>query len=281
MRYVPIADVRDPRVEDFRLDAPDRLRARGLFVAEGRLVVRRLLADPRHRIRSLLLTPTALHALEAIDALGVHGALPVYVAERRCLSAIAGFDIHRGCLALVERPEPLTVDRTVTLLPQDSTLIVLEQVGNPDNLGGIFRNASAFGADGVILSPGCGDPLYRKAIRVSMGAVLYVPFAIDSQWPSSLAALRDAGFTVIGLTPSPGAVDLDDFLRHAGTTPARAALLFGSEGDGLSPAALAGADHLVRIAMTPGTDSLNLATATGIALHRLRRPPGVHGTSLP
>ncbi len=270
---ISIGEADDPRIAEFRLlAAPDELRRHGLFVAEGRLVVRRLLLDSPYRARSLLLTPTAWQALRDVHASRVP-ALPVYVADHRCLSAVAGFDIHRGCLALGDRPAPRSLDQVLARAPSDARVVVLEQVGNPDNLGGVFRNAAAFGVSAVALSPGCGDPLYRKAIRVSMGAALHVPFATIPNWPNGLHTLRAAGFTLIGLTASRDAGDLVDLKRA--TLRARTALLLGSEGAGLSPAVRAMADQLARIGMAPGPDSLNLATAAGVALHHVwRHRPG-------
>ena len=147
-------------------------------------------------------------------------------------------------------------------------LVVLEGIANPDNMGGIFRNAAAFGAAGVVIGPGCCDPLYRKAIRVSMGAALTVPFAeAGPEWPRGVEELRQAGFRVLALTPAAGAVDVAAAAAAAG---GRVALLAGSEGEGLTEAAMALSDLRVRIPLAPGTDSLNVATAVGIALHRFR-----------
>ncbi len=148
-----------------------------------------------------------------------------------------------------------------------------ERVGNADNMGALFRNALAFGAGGILLSPGCCDPLYRKSIRVSMGAALRLPFAVDDRWPGGLRRLREADVRVLALTPNPPALDLDDALSvsPSGTT---VALLVGHEGDGLSDDAMLAADARVRIALSPGVDSLNVATAAGIALHACRRRLG-------
>lgn len=242
----------DPRLADYRdLRDPDALAARGLFAAEGQLVVRQLL-ESRFRTRSILTSEAALTALRP----QLTDAVEVYVASRDLVEHVIGYAFHQGCVAFGERGPEAMLPATAPLL------VALDQVSNPDNVGGIFRNALAFGADGVLLSPGCADPLYRKAIRVSLGATLTVPFARADDWPARLRALGDAGHTIVALTPSAGAVPLDAF-----AWPARPVLVVGAEGPGLGAASRAAADVAVRIAMVPGVDSLNAATATGIALH--------------
>lgn len=254
----------DPRVVDYRDIAEHELvRSRGLFVAEGRLVVGRLIEDRRHTLRSVLVNEAAYRALEATLA-AVH--VPIYVCETPDLLRITGHDIHRGCLALVERPAALTVGAILESLGPTTTLIILEGVTNADNVGGVFRNAAAFGADGVLLDPACCDPLYRKAIRTSMAAVLRVPFARVDAWPYGLGELRDLGFEIAALTPREPALTIDAF---AASRTSRVALLVGTEGEGLTRAAEAAADCHVRIPIAPDVDSLNLAVAVGIALPRL------------
>src|SRR3989442_2655187 len=199
MRVEPVETLDDPRVTDYR-DLPDaaRRRERGIFVAEGRLVVRRLLAS-RFPARSVLATASALEGLR--DLLEPFGdRLPIYLARATTLRAVVGVDFHRGCLAVGERRVEPAMDG---LLAASRTLVLLEGISNPDNVGGVFRNAMAFGADAVVLSPGCGDPLYRKALRASMGAALLTPFAHLPDWPAGLGRLRAAGFTLIALTPHP------------------------------------------------------------------------------
>lgn len=259
---IPIASLDDERVAEYRLvTTPAALARAGLFVAEGRFVVARLLAGRRHHVRSLLVTPTAIAALhrEGIET----GAVPVWVAEPPVMNAIVGFDIHRGCLALAERPRALSFARSS--LTHAARLLVLEGVNNPDNVGGLFRSAAAFGADGVVLGPGCGDPLYRKAIRTSMAATLQVPYAVADDWPGTLTAMRDAGVRVLALTPSQSATPLDDL----GAAGPRVALLLGAEGEGLSDAAVAAADESVRIPIAAAVDSLNVTVAGSIAMQRL------------
>jgi tRNA G18 (ribose-2'-O)-methylase SpoU len=233
-------------------------------VAEGRLVVQRLIDDGRYAIRSILVSRAALTALQPeVDRLDP--AVCVYVVPLEHFLDITGFNIHRGCLALVERPAPVAPQHLV----QGATLIVvLEEVANADNVGGIFRNAAAFCADAVLLSPGCCDPLYRKAIRTSMAAALRVPFARLTDWPADLRMLDRAGIEAVALTPDASAVPLEDF---AAAAPRRLALLLGAEGQGLSGPALSAARHQVRIPIHSDVDSLNVAVAAGIALSRLSR----------
>ena len=161
----------DRRIADYRLLAdPSALKHAGLFVAEGRLVVRRLLGLPRFAVRSVLVTPPARAALDDVLRPGI----TTYVVEQRVMNAITGFNMHRGCLALAERPQEASLSSG--MLESANRVLVLEGVNNPDNIGGLFRSAAAFGVDLVVLGPDCGDPLYRKAIRTSMAAALQVPF---------------------------------------------------------------------------------------------------------
>jgi len=256
----------DPRLAAYRsLRDGELLRSRGLFVAEGRIIVRRVVADGRYRVQSLLVSDAALRDLEATVAAQV-SEVPIFVCNAGELAEIAGYDVHRGCLALVERPPETLID---DLLASARTLVVLEGVSNADNVGGVFRNAAAFGAGGVLLSPACCDPLYRKAIRTSMSATLTVPFARAGagEWPGVLTRVRGAGFTLVALTPREPSEALEAFAARP--RPARIALIVGAEGDGLSPAVEAAADYRVRIPIADGIDSLNLAVAAGIALHAL------------
>jgi tRNA G18 (ribose-2'-O)-methylase SpoU len=254
------------RADDPRLAGYRDLRHRtpgDTFVAEGRLLVRRLLAASRFRVRSVLATPAALTGL--LDALSGAGApLPVHVAPAAVIDRTIGFAFHRGCLALGERCPTAALEPLVAPAGR-RILVVLDDVTDPDNVGAIFRNAAAFGAAGVLLSPGSGDPLYRKALRVSMGGALAVPFARAADWSAALARLRAAGFTRVALTPG-GGQDL-----AALAVPGRVALVLGAEGRGLGPAARAAGDVEATIPMAAGADSLNVATAAGIALYLLAR----------
>src|SRR5262245_57983757 len=260
----------DQRVADYRhIAEADLVKSRGLFVAEGRLVVKRLI-DDGHRFRSVLVNDTAYRSLEAALS-GLAHDVPVYICETTDFFEITGYNIHRGCLALVERPiARLSGDllAEVTQTRKSRTIVViLEGVANADNVGGVFRNAAAFSSDAVLLSPTSCDPLYRKAIRTSMAATLRVPFARIEKWPDDLGQLRDHGFTIAALTPHEPSVPLGDFATAQLST--RLALLVGTEGPGLTAEAEAAADVRVRIPIAPQVDSLNVAVAVGIALHRL------------
>lgn len=261
----------DPRVRDYRATTdPEALRERGLFVAEGRLVVRRLLEARRfagthpeeapYAVRSVLVTQAALSDLGTV--LDARPTVAVYLIDQEAMNATVGFNIHRGCLALAERPAPTVFDaQDVSGL---SRVLVVEGVSNPDNIGGLFRNAAALGVELVLLGPGCGDPLYRKAIRTSMGSTLLVRFTEAAPWPGAIATLKRAGFQILGLTPAADATPLP----HITPMP-RAAVILGSEGDGLSDRALAECDVRVRIPMRTLIDSLNVATAAAVALYHL------------
>ena len=243
----------DPRISDYtHIGEPAWLRQHGLFVAESRQVVSRLIASGAYRIRSILLTPPALAAMGEILA-----AAPTYVADQAVLNDVTGFTFHRGCLAIVERPAPGALS-----LAGMACLLVMERIGNPDNVGGLFRTGAAFGVDAILLSPGCADPFYRKAIRTSMGAVLSLPSEVVEPWPGGLERLKDEGFRVVALTPRAEAIPLNTVRLEA----ERVALLVGAEGPGLSDDALAAADLLVRIPMASGVDSLNVTVAAGVAL---------------
>ena len=240
------------------------LRRRGLFVAEGRLVVERLLdaAGRGYRVTSMLLNDASFASLE--HRLSQLPDVPVFVCSSDELASIAGFNFHRGCLALAERPGD---GDPAAIVKDQEIVLILEAVADADNVGSAFRNAAAFGAGAVLLSPGCCDPLYRKAIRTSMGSVLRLPYARLHNWPDDLQALKDGGFTLVALTPHADATELAAMPRRGPRQ--KIALLVGSEGPGLTAEAEALADVCVRIPMRPAVDSLNLATATGIALYHL------------
>jgi len=266
MAQIRIDDPRDARLDEYRtIGEAELVRRRGLFVAEGRFVVRRLLEDPRYRVRSVLVSPSAYEQLA--DSLApLVERIPVYVCGLRDFGALTGYNIHRGCLALAERPFDESYTEVAAGAPR---VVVLEAAANPDNVGGVFRNAAAFGVDAILLSPTCCDPLYRKAIRTSMAATLRVRFARVEPWPDGLKELRRLGYNLAAFTPDPEARSLRSFAMNR--LPERLALLFGSEGSGLTSAALALADVRVRIPVRPDVDSLNLAVAAGIALSWLTR----------
>jgi len=253
----------DPELEAYRtVGDPAALERAGLFVAEGRLVVERLLQDGRFRIHSVAVTPAAASALGPL--LEARPDVPVHVCEPTLLQTITGFDFHRGCLALAWRDAPAT---PVEAMVRATRLLALEGVGNPDNIGGLFRTALAFGVEGVLLDSSCGDPLYRKAIRTSMAATLRVPFVRIAEWPHGLDRFRRNGFRVLALTPHRDAAALEE-LRV--TTDEPIVLAAGSEGAGLSSGLLDYADVRVRIPMDVRADSLNVVVAAAIALHALR-----------
>lgn len=279
-----VGDVDDCRLGDFRdlttADRrPDRPGGRGLVLAEGTIVVRRLLGSP-FPVRALLgvrrKLDELLPALSAVD-------VPVYVATADLMASVVGFHLNRGVLASADRAgqPPLA-----QLLASARVVAVLEGINDHENLGSIFRNAAALGVDAVLLGPSCADPLYRRSVRVSMGHVLRVPFAILPGWPDGLDLLRQHGFRLVALTPGRDAVALHraDFSRAdfsgAGSNGAglngaaagtgRVALLLGAEGPGLSAQALAAADQTVTIPMADGVDSLNVATAAAIAFYAVR-----------
>jgi tRNA G18 (ribose-2'-O)-methylase SpoU len=265
MPIVRLTSLEDPRVADYRgVRDPELLADRGLFVAEGRLVVRRLLQRSPYPVRSVLLSETALAALRQTNEDFPPPDIPVYVVRTSDFAALSGVHIHRGCLALGVRPSPPVMG---DLLRTARLVLVLESVANADNVGGLFRNAEAFGVDSVLLDPRTCDPLYRKAIRTSAGASLTVPFTRIAPWPAALVLLRSEGFTCVALSPGRDAVPLDTFAARP--LPARLAILVGSEGIGLTPEARSLVEEAVRIPMVPGIDSLNVAVAAGIALSRL------------
>jgi tRNA G18 (ribose-2'-O)-methylase SpoU len=280
---VPIIRTDDPadlRLADYRGVSDADLAARqGIFIAEGRLVVRRLLASSIFVTRSVLVTEPAFASLA--DTLARRPGVPVLLVRQEVMNAIAGFDIHRGCLAIGERPVHARWQDVATQLPTpksqlptpdsqlSNVIVVLERVANPDNVGGVFRSAAAFGAGAVLLDPFTVDPLYRKAIRTSMGAALQVPFARAEPWPGALTELRQLGFAVVAMTPAPAAPPLRQSIDAVTGRPIAIAL--GHEGEGLTAEALAACELQARIPMSREVDSLNVATAAAIALYEFRR----------
>ena len=272
MPVIAVDDPADPRLAPYRaVRDRDLVRQDGLFVAEGEVVVRVLLSAPsRFRAESLLLADTEAGRALAGEA---GPSCPVYLATREVMDAIVGFPIHRGILAVARRGSLASLE--ILLPPAGRALVlVLCGIANHDNVGGAFRNAAAFGADAVVLDGASCDPLYRKAIRVSVGASLIVPFSRGGSPEVLLDGLARAGFGIVALSP-----DGSDLLETE-AWPDRVALVVGSEGKGL-PEAILSRWRSVRIAMRPGFDSLNVATASGIALHAARRaldrPAGRHG----
>jgi tRNA G18 (ribose-2'-O)-methylase SpoU len=193
--------------------------------------------------------------------------VPVYFAQRGVIEAMTGFHLHRGALASMQRP--LLVAPEV-LLQNASRVVVLEDIVDHSNVGAVFRSAAALGVDAVLITPRCADPLYRRAVRVSMGTVFQVPWTRIDTWPGGLRVLQDNGFTVAAFALGDGAISLDDLVADQ---PDRLAMIFGPEGDGLSRRAIRGADLVVRIPMAGGVDSLNMAAASAVAIWALRPPP--------
>ncbi|HSF26562.1 MAG TPA: RNA methyltransferase [Actinomycetes bacterium] len=261
---IAVDDAADPRLHEYLglTDAALRTRrepAEGMFVAESEKVIRRAVAAG-YPVRSLLTAPRWVAPLaDLLDPLDV----PVYVAGPEVLAAVTGFTVHRGALAVMARkplPDPHELVRDARLV------VVLEGVVDHTNVGAAFRSVAGLGADAVLVSPRCADPLYRRSVRVSMGTVLQVPWTRLAPWPAGLDDLRIAGFDVVGLALAEDALDLASYAAQA---PQRVALVLGTEGDGLSHRTLARCDHTVRIPMAHGVDSLNVAAAAAVAVHAL------------
>jgi len=262
-----LTSIADPRLEDYRIVRdPELVRKSACFVAEGRLVVKTLLTDSPLRACSVLCDETARTWLEREVGSALGEGVPVYVVPDS-LTSLAGWNFHQGCLALGERPAPRSVTDLVAGRPR--LLVALDRVSNPDNVGAIFRTAAAFGAGGIFLAPGCASPLYRKALRTSMGAALRLPFSHGPAWRAGLETLVAAGHTLLALTPEEDADSLEDVLQML-PPEAKRVLVLGAEGDGIGPDTRDLAALRVAIPLTGGIDSLNVAAATAVALYRLR-----------
>jgi tRNA G18 (ribose-2'-O)-methylase SpoU len=260
-RPVRITDPADPRVADYlQVRERDLVGREGRFVAEGVVVLEKLIAAGRHPLRSVLVAEKRLESLAALLA-AVEPDVPVYAAEQAVMDAVVGFPIHRGVLAVGERAEP-SAAALLDGLSKQALVVGLQGIANHDNMGGLFRNAAAFGAAAVLIGSDCCDPLYRKAIRVSVGAALTVPFARLAPGEDLVDLVASRGFEVTALSPTG-----ERTLAELSATPRQAAL-FGAEGPGL-PAELMARCRTVRIPMAAGFDSLNVATTSGIVLHRL------------
>ena len=259
---LPIDDPEDPRIAAYRdIRERDLVGREGLFVAEGEVVLRVLSRSPLVEPVSVLLAQKRVAGLAEITQ-ALPPEVPVYAAGQAVMDRIVGFPIHRGILAVGRRRVVPTAQALLAGLPARATVLVLCGIGNHDNMGGLFRNAAAFGVDAVLLDPDCCDPLYRKAIRVSVGATLLIPFAQLGRDEDLVGLLEAAGLTALALSPR-GETRLVDLAR-----PPRAALLLGAEGPGLAEAVMARA-RTVSIPMAAGFDSLNVATTAGIVLHHL------------
>lgn len=267
---IDIVDPADSRVDDFRdlnsVDRrPDLPTGKGLVIAEGVLVAQRMLAS---RFRPHAFLGTQRRLIELGDDLADAGA-PYYRASAEVMAEVVGFHLNRGVLGAARRPRELTVSDVTR---DARTVAVLEGVNDHENLGSIFRNAAGLGVDGVIFGIGCADPLYRRAVRVSMGHALLVPFAKAPQWPLDLNELRESGFRLLAMTPSPAAQILADAMD--GLADQKVAILVGAEGPGLTETAMRASDTRVRVPMARGTDSLNVATAAALAFYERARSAG-------
>jgi len=270
---IDILDPADARVDDFRdLNSVDRRPdlpiGKGLVIAEGVLVVQRMLAS---RFRPHAFLGTQRRLLELADDLADAGA-PYYRASAEVMAQVVGFHLNRGVLGAARRAPELTISDVIR---GARTITVLEGVNDHENLGSIFRNAAGLGVDGVIFGTGCADPLYRRAVRVSMGHALLVPFVKAQRWPADLNDLRDNGFRLLAMTPNPAAQTLAEAMD--GLVDQKVAVLVGAEGPGLTETAMRASDTRVRIPMSRGTDSLNVATAAALAFYERARSAGSPG----
>ncbi|REJ05411.1 RNA methyltransferase [Microbacterium bovistercoris] len=267
MHLVAIDDPDDPRLDDYRSLTDVALRRaqeteRGLYMAESPKVIERALAAG-HRPRSVLVQQKWVEQVRGVVPEGT----TVYVVPDAVSEALTGFAVHRGALAAMHRPELPTVTDLVGGLPVRSRVAVLEGLTDHANVGALFRSAAALGVGAVLVSPSCADPLYRRSVRVSMGTVFQVPWTRIENWGAGIGDLKDAGFVIAGMTLGAGAVPLDDLVAE---NPARLALAFGNEGDGLTTATDAMLDRRVIIPMTRGVDSLNVAAASAVAFYATR-----------
>ncbi len=267
---IHLSDPDDPRVGDYTSLTDVQLRkirepAEGMYIAESSRVLRRALACG-HKPRSFFMAEKWLPDLS--DVLEAHPMIPAFVGAAPMLEAITGFHLHRGAMAAMQRPAPLDIPG---LLAAARRVAVLEDIVDHTNIGAIFRSAAALGVDAVLVSPRCGDPLYRRSIRVSMGAVFQVPWARLPAWPEGLAVLNSAGFTTAALALKPDSLSITEL---ADRTDEKLALILGTEGDGLSAETVADADLTVMIPMYAGVDSLNVAAASAVAFFATQRAPG-------
>lgn len=267
MTIIRLTDPADPRVTDYTGLTDTQLRQRrepaeGLYIAESTKVLQRAI-EAGHTPRSFFLTDKWLPDLQ--DLIDKSPGIPAFVGSEEMLEAITGFHLHRGALAAMNRPAPLELD---DVLHSARRIAVLEDIVDHTNLGAVFRSAAALGIDAVLVTPRCADPLYRRSIRVSMGAVFQVPWIRLTSWPGSVRTLQDQGFTVAALALTDDAVDLQDL---AADNPERLALVLGTEGGGLDARTLHLADCRVRIPMNPLVDSLNVAAAGAVAFWECRR----------
>jgi tRNA G18 (ribose-2'-O)-methylase SpoU len=260
---IQIESVDDPRLADFahRTDVALKNGSRtehGLYIAESALVLERALRAG-HTPRSVLALGGTVD--EAVALVG--DEVPVYSGPGELLAELTGYILHRGLIASMHRP---ALPQPVDLLRDARRVVVLENVSDPTNVGAIFRSVAAIGADAVLVTPRCSDPYYRRAIRVSMGTVLQVPWTRVGDWSSTRELLASSGFHIAALALTPDASSLREF---AAVAPERVALVLGAEGEGLTPEAIAAADTVVQIPMAHGIDSLNVAATAAVAMYAL------------
>ncbi|MFH8481287.1 TrmH family RNA methyltransferase [Streptomyces sp. NPDC018055] len=259
---ITIDDPDDPRLSDYigLTDVELRRRrepAEGLFIAEGEKVIRRA-RHAGYEMRSMLLSAKWVDVMrDVIDEVPA----PVYAVAPELAERVTGYHVHRGALASMQRKPLPTADELLTTARR---VVVMESVNDHTNIGAIFRSAAALGMDAVLLSPDCADPLYRRSVKVSMGAVFSVPYARLEAWPKTLETVRGAGFRLLALTPDAKATSIDEAAPHR---LERVALMLGAEGEGLSTKALMAADEWVRIPMAHGVDSLNVGAAAAVAFY--------------
>ncbi|MCA9289670.1 MAG: RNA methyltransferase [Phycisphaerales bacterium] len=273
MNAIAVESLDDVRLAPYRDVRDADLRGRdGLFLVESEPVLRRVLASS-WTVDSILVSPTRLARLRADGGLEAHAG-PVYVLDDAAMSTISGYRVHGGVLASGRRPAASAdaVDRVLGGLDpeRDWCVVLCEGVTHVDNIGSVFRNAAAFGADAVILDATCADPLFRKAIRISMGHVFAVPWATSADWGADLERLRTRwGMTVCAAESVAGARSITEIPRSG-----RRGFVFGSEGRGVSSSTLASCDGVYAIPMAPGVPSLNVAVASAVLLHEVRRADG-------
>lgn len=269
MKLIEISDLTDPALRDYTHLTDVALRRvlepqGGLYLAESTKVIQRAIVAG-HTPRSLLLTEEWLPALR--PSLQQFEDLPVFVGDETQLEQLTGFHLHRGAIASMHRPK---LPSLTELLTEASVVVILENLVDHTNVGAVFRNVAGLGADAVIVTESCADPLYRRAVRVSMGTVLQVPWTRASNWQETVDTLHHSGYEIAALALDDNAVDLTSYAKSVRENPRKVALLLGSEGDGLTKRALATADLLVTIPMSHDVDSLNVANAAGIALWAIR-----------
>jgi tRNA G18 (ribose-2'-O)-methylase SpoU len=261
VHVVSIDSLDDPRLDDFarltdvalrRVSEPDG----GLYIAESNTVIERAI-EAGHVPRSVLVQAKWLDQL--LPLVADHDG-PVFVGPDDLLEELTGFRMHRGALAAMQRP---TLPSVAEVVDGARLVVVLEDIVDHTNVGAVFRSVAGLGADAVLVSPRCADPLYRRSVRVSMGTVLQVPWTRIGEWPDAADELRSAGFHLAAMALTDDSVALDDFAR---TVPERVALVMGTEGDGLTREAVTAADTTVRIPMAHGVDSLNVAAASAVGL---------------